>query len=223
MLVIILLSIIAVFVSFMRGNVFYGCLMIVVFIAFTVLVFWSKNRLSPFYLMIQEYEKMEQKSLNMVPEEFLELNDEDLVIAIDIRIQREKDYEIVAEDLDILSKEKKVFYTVTYFKNEVENGGLCQFFVNSNRILAPLVSENLNIIGAEKYSKLYETFIRDNSIDLSDLSSFTIKNEKAFESQYEKYKFNKFDEQFEQLCREEPLDCFLAKYVREHLDQFINK
>lgn len=223
MLVLILLSIIAAFVSFMRGDIFYGGLTLVVFIAFTVLVFWSKNRLSPFYQMIKEYEKIEEKSLNITPEELIELDDEDLVLAMDIRIQKEKAYETIDENLDMLNKEKKVFYIVTSFKNEVENGGLFQFFTNSSRILAPFISKNLNIIGAENYRKLYENFIKENLIDLSDLSSFEIEDEKALESQYKRYEYDKFDERFEQLCKKEPLDSFLAKYVRENIGQFMKK
>ena len=41
-------------------------------------------------------------------------------------------------------------------ETEVNNGGLCQFFVNSSRIVAPFVSEYMAIVGA---FELYLDFI----------------------------------------------------------------
>ena len=57
---------------------------------------------------------------------------------------------------------------------ELQNGGLCQFFVNSSRSLAPYVDECLKMVGAEEHRKLFAEFVANNQIDLNNLDSFRI-------------------------------------------------
>jgi prepilin signal peptidase PulO-like enzyme (type II secretory pathway) len=54
-------------------------------------------------------------------------------------------YDITAADL---TKEQILAYSLYMFEMEVNNGGLCQFFVNSSRECAPFISEALEAIGA---------------------------------------------------------------------------
>ena len=76
------------------------------------------------------------------------------------------------------------------------NGGLCQFFVNSSSDCAPFISEALEAIGATELRNLFEQFVNDNDIDVTDLSSFKITNLKEYEAQTERFDFDSFDERF---------------------------
>ena len=61
-----------------------------------------------------------------------------------------------------LNSSQKLFYCVNWLETEVNNGGLCQFFVNSSRMAAPLVSSYMGVIGAEEHQKLYDDFLHYN-------------------------------------------------------------
>lgn len=223
--IVIVLSIVEFFINLYRGDIFYICLSIVKIVAWNALFFWVKNKLNPFVQIIDEYEKLKEKSWNMSIEELMSLNDEDLSSALEARIDKEieKDYEEPKKCLEILNEEKQVIYILKYFDEEVQNGGLCQFFVNSSRVLAPYISETLGSVGADKYRKLYNDFVDENNIDLTDLSSFIIEDTKEYEKQYERYDFDKFDDAFYELCEEEPLDNFIAKYARLNIEKIAEK
>ena len=65
----------------------------------------------------------------------------------------EKAYNALIQDDNIsqLSDEEKVFYVVYYFNAEWQNGGLCQFFVNSSRVYAPIIGEYLGCFQLVNY------------------------------------------------------------------------
>ena len=58
-----------------------------------------------------------------------------------------------------ISIEQKTVYILSIYDMEIQNGGLCQFFVNSSRSLAPYIEDNLNKIGATEHKKLFTEFI----------------------------------------------------------------
>ena len=66
------------------------------------------------------------------------------------------------EGVNSLNSSQKLFYCVNWLETEVNNGGLCQFFVNSSRMAAPLVSAYMGMIGAEEHQKLYDDFLHYN-------------------------------------------------------------
>ena len=102
-------------------------------------------------------------------------------------------------------------------KMEVNNGGLCRFFVNPSAEIAPYVSKYLGVIGANEHKELYDSFISDNGIDVSDLSSFIIDDVTEFKAQTERYPFNDFDNAFYEL---KPIQDHLIPYIREHISKF---
>ena len=205
-------------VNFVKGNIFQGCIGLIPIAVYTILLLKSKNTWSPLLNIIEEYEEMEEASLNMNAEEFLKLTDEDLVVMMNIRIDKQMDDAEPEECLELLDGAKKVFYVAAYFEQEICNGGLCQFFVNSSRVLAPLVGESLKAIGAKEYNELYNDFVNENKIDLTDLSSFITNDADNYEKQYDRYDFEKFDNAFCELLEEKSLDSILAKYVRENME-----
>lgn len=108
---------------------------------------------------------------------------------------------------------------------EVLNGGLCQFFVNDGDFAA-LVPPALRAVGAEDYAALVCDFAQKHGIDLNDLSAFelTLDPDDADFAPYimltEKYPFDDFDNAFYELYGTDPLEGYIAGYIREHIGTF---
>ena len=75
----------------------------------------------------------------------------------------------------------------------------------------------MGVIGAMEHQKLYEEFIEAHQIDTNDLSSFLFEIVEVFESPYERYPFDEYDDAFYGLA---PLQDYLVTYVRKHIDKF---
>lgn len=119
-----------------------------------------------------------------------------------------------------LSDPEKVFFALDYLDVEVNNGGLCQFFVNSSRFLAPYISEYLGVIGAEEHKKLFDGFISKYGIDLTALSSFQVDRVEDYEQQTLRYPFDEYDDAFYCLdSLREPL----TAYIRANIDAFFRE
>lgn len=166
----------------------------------------------------KEERKKGKLYLNMSKEDMASLSDEDLFEAAVIRTDNKVDgFDDIEEGFRSLNDSQKVLYVLNYFEAEVNNGGLCQFFVNQSRALAPYVSEYMGVVGAEEHKKLFDDFVSENKIDLTDLSSFIIYSVKDFDVQNQRYPFDEYDDAFYDL---EPIEAFLEKYVREHSEDF---
>ncbi len=167
---------------------------------------------------IKQHEEDRKRYLLMTSEELAQLQDDALFEAVIIRTQSEVDeYEDIIEGINSLNGAKKNFYITSNYEMEVNNGGLCQFFVNTGRYAAPELSVALDEIGALEHKKAFNTFVKDNCIDLNDLSSFDIEDVSEFEQQNERYPFDKFDEVF---CDMKPIQDYLTEYVRENIVRF---
>ena len=73
------------------------------------------------------------------------LSDEELWDCITSRLPQVEEPEELAELPGVV----RVVYTLYWYDLEVQNGGLCQYFVNSSRITAPYLPEALTAVGAE--------------------------------------------------------------------------
>ena len=124
-------------------------------------------------------------------------------------------YDIDREDL---TKEQIYVYTLWQFDMEVNNGGLCQFFVNSSGDCAPFVSEALGALGAVELQKRYDQFIEENHINVSDLSSFKIDTVEAYVEQTERFDFDSFDNAF---YEEEEFYQQLIDYARANIEKLL--
>ncbi len=158
----------------------------------------------------------------MRAKELLKLTDQELYDVMIDNIDEEVDDFDDCETLETYSWAKRVFYTVVWFSSEVNNGGLCQYFVNSSRYTAPYVQDALHAIGAKKYLSLLNQFIEANAIDLNDLDSFIIEDIEEFEEQAERYPFDDFDDAFYALENEEnnTFEELLGAFVRKHISEF---
>ncbi len=118
------------------------------------------------------------------------------------------------------TKEQLVVISLTAYDSEINNGGLCQFFSNSSRTFAPIISDSLEQIKATKHKELFDKFIKDNKIDLKKLDSFETDNVDEFIDQYDDYPFDEFDSEYYQL---ESMTSLLIKYVKENYKEIVKQ
>ena len=122
-----------------------------------------------------------------------------------------------AESLENLGPLYRTFYILANYDMEMQCGGLCQFFVNPSRDLAPYVEEALETVSAKDHSALYSEFISDNKINVWDLESFKIQSIRQYAEQFARYDFETFDDAYYELP---PLYNYLIQWVRDHIDEF---
>lgn len=162
-----------------------------------------------------------RKMVKMSPEELLSLDDETLCNTLKIRLSWEFRWGKSRENYAEAHRgAKRVFYVVRQYDEEINNGGLCQYFINSSRLAAPYLVSSLHEIGAGKYAELLSDFLTANGIDVNDLSSFIVKDLSEFQEQNERYPFDAYDNAFYALYGEEPLINILMAYVRKHIEEF---
>ena len=116
-----------------------------------------------------------------------------------------------------ISIEQKTVYILSIYDMEIQNGGLCQFFVNSSRSLAPYIEDNLNKIGATEHKKLFTEFIENNNIDVNNLDSFIISDVEEYEAQTKRYDFDSFDNKYIELPT---LQSYITEYIKTNIEKF---
>lgn len=163
--------------------------------------------------VFREYEMMVKKSLEYTTDELRELTDQDLYEAVRARAEHKADVE--NGGVSGMTEAQLVVYITSYYEMEVNNGGLCQFFVNPSREYAPFLSQCLETVGACEHKKLFDDFVSINNIDLNDLSSFDIDELEEFAEQNRRYPFDDFDREFYELPS---IGECSFNYIREHID-----
>lgn len=144
----------------------------------------------------------------------LDLDDDEFFDAIEC-ICEDAVYDI--NDLN-LTNEQRIVYSLNNFEAEVNNGGLCQFFVNSSSECAPYISNALEAVGATELKTLFDDFINKNNIDVNDLSSFKISDINEYEAQTKRFDFDAFDDKF---YENENLHQQIIDYSKKHIEQLI--
>lgn len=154
---------------------------------------------------------------SMSIEDILLLDDEELYDAIDCVCTDAIDSvsDMTAPELNEV---QKYVYSLLRFEAEVNNGGLCQFFVNSSSVCAPYISAAMLAIGATELKMLFDNFIIENQINVNDLSSFKIDSLEEYEAQTERFDFDSFDDKFY-----ESYDFHqqIIDYARKHIEQIM--
>lgn len=167
---------------------------------------------------VTEYIEKEKFYVSMPEGSLTELPDDELIFAATARADSViNKYTEFADGLKDLNDEQRLVYALNSLEMEVNNGGLCQFFVNSSRAFANAVSEYMEIVGAEEHRALYDGFVSKYEIDLEDLSSFDSDTSEEFIMQYERYPFDEYDDAFYQLA---PLETYLIPYIKANIDRF---
>lgn len=112
-----------------------------------------------------------------------------------------------------------VISTMTYY-DEMMNGGLCQFFTNSSRVFAPILSTNLEKINAAKHKIHFDKFIKKNKIDVKVLDSFDSDEVDEFIEQYDKFPFEEYDLEFYDIdSKSEDLCKLIIEYAKNNLKE----
>ena len=173
------------------------------------------------FKILWEEKKKAKKYAEMGFEELSVLSDDELLEALTTRMIAEEGNMEVEECLQQFKGAKRIFYVVNYFDMEVQNGGLCQFFVNSSRNVAPYILECLNTIGASQYEKMLSEFVTEHGISMDNLDSFIIDDVDEFEEQTQRYPFDDFDDAYYELYEKEPLDRMLVNYAKNNLKDFV--
>ncbi len=122
-----------------------------------------------------------------------------------------------ATALSQMSDAQRTVYILSVFDAELQNDGLCQFFVNSSRTLAPYVGECLQTVGAEEHRKLLDAFVADNSIELSHLESYGIKDVSEYAAQRARYDFDSFDDAYVALPS---LQEYIVAHIKANIGEF---
>lgn len=165
---------------------------------------------------LKESMEEQEKKQNLHGVELLELSDDDLHETVwfqNLSISEN------AEDseLDLFTGPRRTVYILDLFDSEVQNGGLCQFFVNSSREAAPFVSDCLKCVGAFEHQALFDDFVLVNGIELSDLSSFQTASRRCFIKQTKRFDFDAFDERYYELPA---LQEKIVAYIRDNITEF---
>lgn len=160
--------------------------------------------------------KKAKKIRAMNKTDLLALDDEQFFDAIEC-VCEDAVYDINATDL---TEEQRLVYCLNKFEAEVNNGGLCQFFVNSSSECAPYISKALNIIGAIELKTLFDSFIKENNIDVNDLSSFKITDINEYGAQTKRFDFDSFDDKF---YEDENLHQQIIDYCRKNIEQIVKE
>lgn len=179
---------------------------------------WDDNMKELIRKSVEEALENEKRYLSMTTEQLYELDDNELFSAAVCRAEHKVDEgKTVKLGFDTLNDSQKVLYALNYFEMEVNNGGLCQFFVNSSRAVAPFISEYMEIVGALDHKHLFDCFVKKNGIDLSNLDSFDVEDADEFEKQTERYPFDEYDDEFYDM---DSIEKHLRVFVRENIADF---
>ncbi len=150
----------------------------------------------------------------MSKSDWLDLEDEKFYDALSC-VCEDAVYDI--NDAEIPEVQKNI-YSLIMFEMEVNNGGLCQFFVNSSRECAPYVSNALEMVGAARIKTLFDGFILENNIDVRNLESFKVQDVDEYIEQTKRFDFDSFDDQF---YEDEEFHNKIIAYCRENLEKII--
>ncbi len=155
---------------------------------------------------------------NIHGEDLLKLSDGRLYETVYLQnINLVETYDDEATALSQISDAQRTVYILNTFDMEIQNGGLCQFFVNSSRELAPYVDECLKTVSAEDQRVLFSEFVDVNQIDLGNLESFEISNVLEFQAQTQRYDFDSFDKDYMKLT---PLKDYIVSYIKANINEF---
>ncbi len=151
-------------------------------------------------------------------EDLLKLSDEMLFETVYLqnldRVESFPDEDIA---LSQISAAQRTVYILSIYDMEIQNGGLCQFFVNSSRSLAPYVVECMETVGAEEHIQLFTEFVSGNQLDLYNLDSFEIFDIEDYEAQEKRYGFESFNDAY---CELTPLQAYMVAYIKANISEF---
>ena len=176
-------------------------------------------------------EKEENYYCSMNQKKLLKLKDKELVTAIHIRKEIEAVKQLKAniryDDIRNQRAEPEMTVDSVYYfyssviehpKLDLDELGMYYFLAGYTReYYVPYLSESLGKIGADEYKKVFDDFIRENDIDVNDLSQFPKEVDSDFYKKAELYDFSTTNSKFRSMTG--LIEC-LARYIRENISCF---
>lgn len=160
------------------------------------------------------YDEMKQLHADAL----LTLSDDDLFEAVYLQnLDIAESAEDEDQELEQFRGPRRIVYILSMFDMEIQNGGLCQFFVNSSSAVAPYVREALSCVGANEHLNLFEEFITTNNIDVSRLESFKVFRKRGYIKQTKRFDFDAFDDAYSELPA---LQEKVVAYIKNNIDAF---
>lgn len=158
-----------------------------------------------------------ERILAMSTDELSMLSDDELYEAVDLRVDSKLlDSENVLDVCASLNETQKAFAYVQNYDSDMVIS-IAFFFKGMNKVLAPYISGALETIGAYDHKRLFDNFVRENGINLYDLSEFAVEGERQEKKLKKRYPIDKFDEDFRQL---KDLDEYLLEFVKQNIKEF---
>lgn len=114
---------------------------------------------------------------------------------------------------DDLCGAKKIAHIAYEFDMEFGNGGVSQYFANTRGEHALELAESLEKVGATKYAKACDEFIKQYNIKPEDFND-NIKN--YFDVAESMYPYDELESAIEELYMTDLLQDYIVKYVREN-------
>jgi len=178
----------------------------------------SRITSDPNAFLSDSMEKFDEKK-QLHGQDLLKLSDDDL---FEVVYFQNLDIADGAEDeeheLEQFSGARRTVYILSMFDMEIQNGGLCQFFVNSSSSVAPYVCDALNAVGAHEHRELFENFIAKNNIDVSNLESFKKGTSvRAYIKQTKRFDYETFDDKYSELP---VLQHKIVAYIKDNINEF---
>ena len=167
-------------------------------------------------LMGEENERI-QRYTALNTEELRALPEDELISAASARIERilQEKNELMRALFE-LTDPQRFFYIVRNYETQLEGGGLWQYLADFSYRMAPYLPESLRELGAEEHRALFETFLKENAIDLQDLTRFSTFELRKLEAA-EVNPLSGFDAEYREL---RPLSCYLTEYIENNIDSF---
>lgn len=137
-----------------------------------------------------------------------------------LSVEEDEAYELMRLDLygmdeDRMLQEQRNCYCLLLLEEEMENGGVLQFLVNSSGKAAPEIGPALRKIGFPFLSFAWSQALEQNQIDLNDRSSLECRSLQAYQNLEQRYDFRSFERYFYQEQAE--LHRAMVGYLRLHL------
>ncbi len=176
------------------------------------------------FSLMREIKNMEEitpeereRLLSMSTDELSNLSDGDLLEAIDLRVDSKLlDSENVLDVFASLNEAQKTYAYVQDYDTDMVSS-IAFFFKGMNKALAPYISGALETVGAYDHKRLFDNFVRENGINLYDLSEFDVEGERQEKKLRKRYPIEQYDEEFSQL---KDLNEYLVGYVRMNIKEF---
>lgn len=158
-----------------------------------------------------------ERLLAMSTDELSVLSDDELYEAIDLRVDSKLlNSENVLDVCASLNEAQKAFAYVQNYDSDMAIS-IAFFFKGMNKVLEPYISGALETIVAYDHKRLFDNFVRENGINLYDLSEFAVDGERQEKKLKKRYPIDKHDEEFRQLKN---IDEYLLGYVRMNIKEF---